>query len=196
MRVTPADLSQLAQTDLPAQFASVAVLDLVQALVSRLQATDSVVVSLQAAFALPTAEGVQLDALGALVGQPRLGGAYPAGESDDDYRQKIRAAILRNRSGGTVPDLIAVVSVLLSDLSPQVIVTQAGIAAFSLTVIVDTALTSAQLTALAQFVQAAKAAGVGATVYPSGPPTFAYTTFPDPPFAGYDEGHWAPVLRL
>lgn len=196
MRVTPADLSQLAQTDLPAQFASVAVLDLVQALVSRLQATDSVVVSLQVAFALPTAAGVQLDALGALVGQPRLGGAYPAGESDDDYRQKIRAAILRNRSGGTVPDLIAVVSALLSDLSPQVIVTQAGIAAFSLTVIVDTALTAAQLTALAQFVQAAKAAGVGATVYPAGPPTFAYTTFPDPPFAGYNEGHWAPVLRL
>lgn len=196
MRVTPSNLSQLAQTDLPAQFASVAVLDLTQALVSRLQSTDNVAVALQVGFALPTAEGVQLDALGALVGQPRLGGAYPAGESDDDYRQKIRAAILRNRSGGTVPDLIAVVSALLSDLSPQVIVTQAGIAQFAITVIVDTALTAAQLTALTQFVQAAKAAGVGATVYPSGPPTFAYAGFPDPPFAGYNEGHWAPVLRL
>ena len=195
-RVVTADLAAGAQSDLPAQFASTSALDLTQALVSRLQTVDQTTIALQAGFSLDTAAGVQLDALGQLVGQPRMGGDYPAGESDADYRQKIRAAILRNRSGGTVVDLIEVVSQLLSDLSPTVIITQAGVAAFALTVLVSAPLDALRLEALASFVQAAKAAGVGATIYPSAAPTFAYAGFPDPPFAGYNEGHWAPVLRL
>lgn len=194
--IAPADLSAGANADLPAQYASTSVLDLTQALLSRLQTVDDVARQLQAGMALPDAAGAQLDILGALVGQPRMGGAYPAGESDADYRQKIAAAILRNRSGGTVPDLIAVVKALLSDLSPTVIVTQAGTAAFALTVLVSAPLDAEQLAALSSFVQAAKAAGVGTTIYPSAAPTFAYAGFPDPPFSGYDNGHWAPVLRL
>lgn len=194
--IEPADLAAGASDDLPAQFASTSVLDLAQALLSRLQTVDDVALQLQAGLALPDAQGAQLDILGALVGQPRQGGAYPAGESDDAYRPKISAAILRNRSGGTVPDLIAVVSALLSDMDPTVIVTRSGIASFSLTVLVSGPLDTAQMEALASFVQAAKAAGVGAKIFPSAEPTFAYAGFPDPPFAGYNRGYWAPVLRL
>lgn len=194
--IAPADLDAGASADLPAQYASTSVLDLAQCLLSRLQTVDDIARQLQAGLALPDAVGAQLDILGQLVGQPRQGGAYPMGESDAAYRQKIAAAILRNRSGGTVPDLIAVVSELLSDVSPTVIVTQAGTAAFALTVTVSTPLDAGQLASLASFVQAAKAAGVGATIYPSAAPTFAYAGFPDPPFSGYDNGHWAPVLRL
>lgn len=57
---------------------------------------------------LDVAEGVNLDALGALVGQDRLGDA-----SDDDYRSLIRARIRANRSRGTAEDLIDVLRLVL-----------------------------------------------------------------------------------
>lgn len=49
-----------------------------------------------------TAIGAQLDQIGVIVGQPRLG------LDDEDYRPLIRARVLANRSEGTVGDLYAV----------------------------------------------------------------------------------------
>lgn len=55
------------------------------------------------------AVGVQLDGLGEIVGQPRLG------LSDDDYRAAIRARIRANNSEGTAPDLYSVAIALLGN---------------------------------------------------------------------------------
>lgn len=54
-----------------------------------------------------TAEGVQLDILGKLVGQLRLG------LSDDDFRRLIRVRILANRAGGRADTITRVIAGVL-----------------------------------------------------------------------------------
>lgn len=58
---------------------------------------------------IDTAVGVQLDAIGEIVGQPR------AGESDDDYRRMVRARIAANNSEGRVADFIRVTRAVIND---------------------------------------------------------------------------------
>lgn len=53
-----------------------------------------------------TAEGVQLDTIGNLVGQPRSG-------DDDEYRARIKARIRANVSNGTTEDIYAVFKALM-----------------------------------------------------------------------------------
>jgi len=194
--LTPLDVDAQVETDLPSQYRVTSVLQFVQALASGLQATNDVVLEWAAAYDLDTAAGLQLDALGERLGQPRDGGQYPDGESDGIYRMKVRAAVLRNRSGGTIPDLIAVVKALFALSNPVVIIARNGIASFSLVVELSTTPDADEVQTLGQFVQAAKAAGVAATVYVASAYTFAYTTFPDPPYRGYNAGHWARILRF
>lgn len=57
-----------------------------------------------------TAEGAQLDVLGAIVGEPR-------GSSTDDaeYRVRVRARAQANKSQGTTNDVIAVFDILFED---------------------------------------------------------------------------------
>ena len=166
-------------------------LDLLQSLVSPVTSLDAVIAQAQTGGLLSPADsaGVWLDAIGKLIGQPRKGGAYPLGESDTDYRRKLRAAVLRNRSGGTAEDLIAVVSALLGDNAQTIHVSDCPPAAFTVSIGVAVPLTSAEQVDIVDFVEAAKAAGVkvaGIAWYTD--PTFAFDGFPDPPFAGYDDG--------
>jgi hypothetical protein len=58
---------------------------------------------------IDTAEGVQLDQLGDIVGQPR------AGLSDDDYRRYIRARVATNRSLASVEELIKITRLIVDD---------------------------------------------------------------------------------
>lgn len=67
---------------------------------------------------IDTAVGVQLNALGLIVGQPR------GGLDDDTYRRYIRARIARNRSNGTVEDLIRVAVLILGSETAYVQVDQ------------------------------------------------------------------------
>jgi hypothetical protein len=194
--LTLLDVDAEIERDLPSQYRVTSALQFMQAIASVLQTTNDVVEQWAAAYDLDTAVGLQLDALGERLGQPREGGRYPDGESDSIYRMKVRAAILRNRSGGTIPDLIAVVKALFATSSPVVIIARNGIAAFSLVVELSTSPTADEVVTLGEFVQAAKAAGVAATVYVGSPYTFAYTTFPDPPYRGYNGGSWARILRF
>lgn len=60
--------------------------------------------------ALDTATGHQLDMLGGLVGQPRVG---LIGEDDDKYRALLRARAAFNRSSGTVNDILLFTQALL-----------------------------------------------------------------------------------
>jgi hypothetical protein len=100
-----------------------------------------------------TAEGVQLDVLGRIVGQSRLG------LSDTDYRRYIRARIATNRSTGKQEELINIARLILNDSTIPLVIHREGTA----TVIVD--LTGAQLTVslantLITFLRLAVAAGV------------------------------------
>lgn len=56
-----------------------------------------------------TAVGVQLDAIGTIVGQPRNG------RSDEVYRAFIRARIATNKSNGTIENVLNVTTLVLDD---------------------------------------------------------------------------------
>lgn len=162
---------------------------LVGALAEPIKDMDDVTVALQTWRDLNTATGVALDQLGQLIGQARYGGAHPVGESDGEYRPKLRAAILRNRSNGTGEQLIAMVVALLDGKSPVPQVVDFPPAGFVLAVWVSAALTTSEEVALVEYCVAAKAAGVGIlglAWYTA--PTFSFDGFPDPPFKGYDDG--------
>jgi hypothetical protein len=66
------------------------------------QDIEDMLVDVLVLMALPDATGVQLDILGRIVGEPRLG------RTDDEYRIAIGARVRGNRSNGTVEDIIAV----------------------------------------------------------------------------------------
>lgn len=58
---------------------------------------------------IASAEGAQLDVLGAIVGRPR------AGLDDEDYRAWIAAQIAANRSAGTAPELLHILRLIYGD---------------------------------------------------------------------------------
>jgi hypothetical protein len=64
---------------------------------------------------IDVAVGDQLDILGDIVGQPRIGAAIG---DDDTYRRYIRARVAANRSDGTGDDVIQVVQLALADYLP------------------------------------------------------------------------------
>lgn len=61
-----------------------------------------------------TAEGAQLDLLGKIVGQPRLG------FDDDGYRRLIRARVTANRSDGVIEDLITIATLVVDDVDADI----------------------------------------------------------------------------
>lgn len=188
--LAPLDVETNLQEALPAQFLG----DNFQALCSALslgglQLLDDIVTLVQVCRDLDDAIGVQLDQIGQLLNQPRYGGPYPVGETDDLYRIKLRAAILRNRSMGTIEELRRMVAILLTGFSPVVQLVDFPPAAFVLVVGVSSPLSAAQAAVLVEYVLSAKPAGVlvaGIAWYTG--PTFAWDGFPDPPFEGYDDG--------
>jgi hypothetical protein len=107
--------------------------------------------------------GAQLDKWGALVGQARLGGDYPAGESDALYRAKLAAAAVRNRSAGTNADLLQVLTLLIGSNLTLAILMDTPPAAFTMHLVVTTALTAAEKQSVATFITAARGAGIGVT---------------------------------
>lgn len=163
-----------------------------QALGQPIRNGDEAVVWLQSAFTVSLGEGIQLDKLGELLNQPRLGGVYPLGEADAVYRGKLRAAILRNRCKGTAPEIVAVVHALLTK-ARLVQISDAPPAAFNLSIEVTSALTSDEQQALIDFAVQSKAAGVkivGIAWYEA--PVFGFVPSTDPPVEGYGDGVGGP----
>ena len=76
----------------------------VDAFGAQVQLAETVVWQLYTERGVDTAVGVQLDGLGALVGEPRVG------RSDAAYRQAVRTKILVNRSNGKQDELYAIVT--------------------------------------------------------------------------------------
>ncbi len=116
---------------------------------------------------LDIATGAQLDALGKIVGQSRIGA------TDDVYRLYIRVRILVNRSRGTCNDVMAVASAAIGSIGFQLL--EFYPAGFVLDVL-DPLLSNQAL--IASFVHDARSAGVGMTFQwsstgPAGTFTFA-----------------------
>jgi hypothetical protein len=65
-----------------------------------------------------TAVGAQLDLIGRIVGQERLG------YDDDGYRRLVRARIAANRSDGIVADLVTITTLVIDDEVADIVVDQ------------------------------------------------------------------------
>lgn len=134
-------------------------------------------------FSIDDCEGVQLDIIGRVVGQPR--------NSVDDatYRVYLKARILANRSTGTTEDLYAVFNALLGAIG--FVSTTSPIRQFAFRA--KTAITRTQAMIAIEFLRAAKEAGAGAVFEWQESPTaqmFTYDTGP-----GYDQGRLAGAKR-
>lgn len=82
---------------------------LLTALLGPTQTLEDTLQDMLAQRSIEDAVGAQLDILGKLVGESRLG------LSDDDYRRHIRARIVTNRSNGTIEDLIRITDLVFNE---------------------------------------------------------------------------------
>jgi hypothetical protein len=127
-----------------------------------------------------TATDAQLDIIGRIVGQARLGLA------DDDYRRYIRARIAANNSTGTVQDLLTVAFLVIYDEDANLYLQREGLATARLRVD-DIEITAALGEILTSFVRDTQAAGVRVVVqWNESPPAnmFRFNSGP-----GFNQGH-------
>lgn len=82
---------------------------LLRALTAPVQALEDMLQQLMSERSIDTAVGKQLDVIGRLAGQPRLG------LDDETYRRYIRARIAAHNSDGTTEDLITVATLIVYD---------------------------------------------------------------------------------
>lgn len=85
---------------------------LVQIPTGRIQVLEDGLWDVWEQFDLDTAEGEFLERIGEIVGESRQG------RPDDIYRLWVRARSRANRSSGTVPDLLAILSLILPEGTP------------------------------------------------------------------------------
>lgn len=150
---------------------------LVEALLSEIQALEEAAIGVFEGMTLSLAAGVNLDVFGVIVGRAR------AGESDDDYRDILRAQIRTNLAGGTVEDILVVMTLVFGAALPLTL-TEGSIAEFE--VDVGAAITTSKATSMATAVGRGKAGGVKANLkYFESTPSFAYDGFGG---AKYDGG--------
>lgn len=100
-----------------------------------------------------TAAGAQLEVIGKIAGQPRLG------LDDDTYRRYIRARIAANNSDGTTEDLLNICELVVYDDDATYVLTQEGTATARLFVSGEF-ITGALAAILFSFLNAAKSGGV------------------------------------
>jgi hypothetical protein len=91
------------------------IVSLVQILLEPFNELEAAFSDLLTQRSIDVAVGDQLDILGTVVGQPRVGAAVG---NDDIYRRYVRARVAANRSSGTGDDLIGVVQLALADYMP------------------------------------------------------------------------------
>ena len=152
------------------------------ALVGPCQPLENALQQLYTQRTIYTAIGVQLDALGSLVGQPRNGLV------DADYRRFILARISTNSSDGRTEDLITVAKLVLNTVGATIRVTPQGTA----TVVVAIGGVAIAFTVgsiLATFMQSAAAAGIRILTEASASSPGNTFTFDVGP--GFDVGHLA-----
>ncbi len=158
---------------------------LIAILIAPFQVLENTLQDLLTQRAVDTAIGAQLDRLGVIVGQPRLG------LLDDAYRIYIRARIATNRSNGTTEDLIKIAKLIINDPTALITARNEGTATVRVTIGVIT-VTDALGDILFTFLSQAVSAGVRIVVEWSESTPSATFTFDAGP--GFDTGHLASDL--
>lgn len=138
---------------LPEQFRKTNIIALLTIFLQRYNDLETAYQALLNFRQLGTAFGVQLDAIGKLVGQLRNG------LSDADYTRYIRARIAVNNSDGTIEDLITVARLVLNDALTNVQIIVVGPAAVIVRVTGNT-VSSTVATIMIDMLRGAHAAGV------------------------------------
>jgi hypothetical protein len=138
-------------------------------IVDQVQELETVFMDLLTGRYLDNAVGVQLDGLGAIVGEPR------ADKADDDYRIAIQGRILSNRLHSRIEDLLGLFSFLLPSGAAGWHLREGKEAAFTLSML--EASTATQAAALNQILQRAKGAGIRASLIWSREPVANRFTF-------------------
>jgi len=149
---------------------------LVQSYLNRVQELENAIWEVILIRGIAASEGVNLDAIGVIVGRPRLG------LDDTDYRVALNCQILINRSSGCPDDMINITTLSITPgqiftyqeaYPATVLVTVEGIAAFNIPVLFDNLFRG-------------KAAGVRLLIILSLQPaadTFTLSPFPGSPVA-------------
>ena len=130
---------------------------------------------------ISAAEGEQLDGIGQIVGEERQG------RSDADYREALSTRINLNLSGGTVEDLIKMVQgVMGSGYTAQI----NDYYPAALEVVINEAVdASFDPTNLNNFLESARAAGVGLNLLYATSHAFTFDVGP-----GYDDGEYGGAI--
>lgn len=151
----------------------------VEIFADQVQALETVFFEISTARILANASGIQLDRIGAIVGEDRNG------LDDDAYKIRINARIAINRASGTADEILNVFNVIwpgayvLQEYQP---------AAFTL----DCATAVTEPAAMSAVLQAMKAAGVRTFfIYTTDADMFAY----DDASEGYDDGAYGGALE-
>lgn len=153
---------------------------LLRVLLARVQHLDDVIWDLYVGFWIDTAIGAQLDALGNIVGEPRLGRA------DALYRLYIRARIRINRANGKVSDTLQVARLIIEPTATLEYIPEYP-AAYRVRV-TGTMVSAANIERI--LVQV-KPAGVGLTTEVIASLDFAFIWDTPTPFTnGWDGGMW------
>lgn len=144
------DVAERALSVLLQQFRGKPVFEqVIRSYAAQAQALEIVFWQLQVLRTIDYATGVQLDGLGGIVGEPRLG------RPDEEYRSAIRSRIRLNRSFATVEEILALMRLVMPF---GYTLTELGYATFELEV-VDTVGTPA-LSAVFTALHRVRAAGV------------------------------------
>lgn len=127
--VPPLDLIALALSRLPQQYRGTDGVEsntqkIIRALLAPAPQLEQAMRDVLLKRGVETAIGVQLDALGKLVGRPRTG--LGGDEDDEVYRRYVRAQIATNRSNGTVRDKIKIARLVLGSTGGQIVVNNLG----------------------------------------------------------------------
>jgi hypothetical protein len=101
---------------------------LLTALLAPLQDVENCLQQLATERDVDSAIGAQLDVVGNIVGQDRLG------YDDDLYRRFVRARVSANRSKGRISDIYRVIDLLVYDDDATYVLNNTGIASFELSI--------------------------------------------------------------
>lgn len=158
---------------------------LIRAYVAQIQELEGVMFELRDARAVGTAVGAQLDGLGGIIGEDRLG------RDDDTYRIAIQSRIDNNSSNGTIEDLLDLIKTA-SGGDKTVRLSESFPAHFDAEIVEATDVSS---TRIALFIRTARGAGIRGLLYlHEVDPPFGFDGTPGA--AGFDEGSFSTVAEI
>lgn len=155
---------------------------LLACLIAPCQDLEDALQQLKLERSVDTADGEQLDVIGNIVAQPRLG------LDDETYRRYIRARVATHNSDGTTEDLLTICELVVYDDDATYVITQEGTATARVFVSGEV-ITTALATVLFGFLNASKSSGVRIVLEWGEAPIAELFQFDDGP--GWDDGKLA-----